>query len=261
MRTLFSLRKRQKVRTTGEAGFTGDVERVDSECVVSAEGFSGDVEREKRGRWFSFPSRGARNHASVSEAGFTLVEMIIAVALFAVVMLIAIGALLSIIDANRKAQALQSVINNLNVALDGMVRTIREGSNYRCGSSSPSNPDCVTSGGTSFYLESHGGSSANPNDDWLYWFAEDERGVGRIYKSEDGTLANGIPITAPEVTIENMTFYVIGARRDTNGDGVTDEFRQPKVMIVIKGTAGAIRSAVTTTFQIQATAVQRVLDI
>src|SRR3989344_2636018 len=240
MRTLFSLRKRQKVNTTGEAGFTGDVERV--ECEQS----------------FAFSSRGA---GKTSEAGFTLVEMIIAVALFAVVMLIAIGALLSIIDANRKAQALQSVINNLNVALDGMVRTIREGSNYRCGSSSPSNPDCVTSGGTSFYLESHGGSSANPNDDWLYWFAEDERGVGRIYKSEDGTLANGIPITAPEVTIENMTFYVIGARRDTNGDGVTDEFRQPKVMIVIKGTAGAIRSAVTTTFQIQATAVQRVLDI
>src|SRR3989338_1985894 len=72
---------------------------------------------------------GIRNTAR----GFTLVEMIVSVALFATVMLVSVGALLSLMGANRKAQALQSVMNNLNVALDGMVRSIRMGSNYHCG--------------------------------------------------------------------------------------------------------------------------------
>ena len=47
--------------------------------------------------------------APTANSGFTLVEMIVAVALFAVVMLISVAALLSLVDANRKAQALQSV--------------------------------------------------------------------------------------------------------------------------------------------------------
>ena len=74
-------------------------------------------------------------HFSVlkSDKGFTLVEMIVAVALFAVVMLISVGTLLALVGANRKAQALQSVINNLNITLDGMVRAIRMGGNFHCG--------------------------------------------------------------------------------------------------------------------------------
>ena len=79
------------------------------------------------------PSAGGRQSNRLkrrlaADSGFTLVEMIVAVALFAVVMLISVAALLALVDANRKAQALQSVMNNLNIALDGMVRSVRMGS-------------------------------------------------------------------------------------------------------------------------------------
>src|ERR1044072_4174389 len=67
------------------------------------------------------------------QRGFTLVEMIVAVGLFAVVMVVCVTALLSLVEANRKAQALQSVMNNLNIAIDGMVRGVRMGSDYHCG--------------------------------------------------------------------------------------------------------------------------------
>ena len=182
---------------------------------------------------------------SAHTRGFTLIEMIVAVGLFAVVSLVAVSALLSLVDANRKAQALQSVINNLNVAVDGMARAIREGSNYRC--DAPNGGDC-TNGGTSFYFEPYSGDSSNPGDDWLYSFHD-----GRLYKSENGSSSGEISITAPEVSIESMVFYVFGS---TRGDSV-----QPKVMIVIKGTAGGEKIKVRTTFHIQSTAVQRVLDI
>lgn len=191
-----------------------------------------------------------------AQAGFTLVELIVAVGLFAIVMVVCVGALLSLVNANRKAQALQSVINNVNIALDGMVRSARMGSGYHgaggdasCGGADYTTPhDCAT-GGTVFAFEPYGNTSAD--QPWVYSFQQDSNGVGRIYKSENG--GTPIAITAPEVSIDDVEFYVVGT---TAGDST-----QPKVVIVIKGTAGVPNSRVRTTFHIQATAVQRLLDL
>ena len=180
-------------------------------------------------------------------------EMIVAVGLFAVVMMVSIGALLSLVEANRRAQALQSVMNNLNVAVDGMVRAIREGSGYYCGGvpSAGDTRDCTEGENMVAFVPFNTGDDPSP---WLYWFDEDENGVGRLYKSEDGTQLGGLPITSPEVSIESVTFYVIGS---TRGSG---DLIQPKVTVVIKGTAGR-KITSRTTFHVQATAVQRVLDL
>jgi prepilin-type N-terminal cleavage/methylation domain-containing protein len=181
------------------------------------------------------------------QSGFTLVEMIVSVGLFAIVMLVSVTALVALVDANRKAQALQSVINNLNIAIDGMSRSIREGSNYRCGSSTGG--DCTAAGGGSIiYFEPYGGNTSQTTDDWLYEFRN-----GRIYKSENGSTGGEVPITAAEVTIDTVQFYVFGSSR-------TDAV-QPKVMMVIKGSAGTTKANVKTTFHVQSTAVQRILDI
>ena len=71
-------------------------------------------------------------------AGFTLVEMIVSLALFSVVAVIAIGALLKVIDANDKAQSIQSAVTNLNFALESMSRDLRTGTDYDCETSVPS---------------------------------------------------------------------------------------------------------------------------
>lgn len=191
--------------------------------------------------------------------GFTLVEMIVAVALFSVVMLVCVGALLSLVTANRKAQALQSVMNNLNVAVDGMVRAIRVGTVYHCGSGSYTVPADCQNGSTVFAFEPYHETSQGPVPPWIYWYATDENGIGRLYKSEDGTAASGVPITSPDVSINSATFYVIGSC-PIFGSSCTDNL-QPKVLIVIKGTAGASNIKTTSTFHIQATAVQRILDL
>lgn len=179
------------------------------------------------------------------QSGFTLIEMIVAVALFGVVMMVSVTALVALVDANRKAQALQSVINNLNIAIDGMSRAIREGSDYRCAGTNGG--DCVN-GDTIFYFEPYGGNPADASDDWVYEFRD-----GRIFKSENGSTAGEVAITASEVTIDSVSFFVFGS---TPGDIV-----QPKVMMVIKGSAGTKKANVKTTFHVQSTAVQRLLDI
>ena len=183
-------------------------------------------------------------------AGFTLVEMIVAIALFAIVMVVCVGALLALVTANRKAQALQSVMNNLNIALDGMARSVRMGNDYDgsvgCANPSAGSHDC-TEGSTMLEFQPFGDTS-DPR--WIYYFNSTTH---RIERSTSGSISGAAPITAPEVSIDEMLFYVVGTQR---GDTV-----QPKVLIVIKGSAGMPGSSTRTTFHLQAAAVQRVLDL
>jgi len=194
------------------------------------------------------------NYALRTNAGFTLVEMIVAVGLFSLVMLVSVGALLALTGANRKAQALQSVMNNLNIALDGMVRSIRMGSDYHCGTGvfigTDNLDDCSTSGGTRFVFKPFDG---DPNQ-WVYLYDTDGTycGTKRICKSVNGG-TDHVALTSPEVTINSMKFYVQGT---TPGDT-----EQPKVVMTVEGIAGAANLKTKTTFSIQATAVQRLLDL
>ena len=211
--------------------------------------------------------KGAMRKLPTPTAGFTLIEMMVAVSLFAVVMTISVGALLALVDANRKAQALQSVMNNLNIALDGMVRNIRMGSTYHCDDANEINKtvlstraDCI-SGGELLAFEAFGNASSDNTDQWVYWFDD-----GRIWKSVDAR-DTALPITAPEVEIDSFAVFVTGAEGTLNDDGDT---HQPKVVFSIQGTAGAEGSAfsvvgtaknIRTTFNIQAVASQRLLDL
>lgn len=79
-----------------------------------------------------FSSNKLRIASESSRRGFTLVEMIVALGIFSIVAVVALGALVKIISANKKAQTLQSSITNLNFALDSMSREMRVSSNYHC---------------------------------------------------------------------------------------------------------------------------------
>ena len=186
------------------------------------------------------------------QKGFTLVEMIVSVALFAIVMLVCVGALLSLVGANRKVHALQSVMDNLNVTLDGMVRAIRMGSNFHCGAGNYQiTRDCAL-GDIIFAFEPFGKKSTDPP--WIYTY---DPSTKRLYKTTNG--GSPVVITAPEITIDSMTFYVVGTSR---GCSISPcDTIQPKVVVVIKGTAPVTNSVARTTFHLQVTAVQRALDL
>ncbi len=68
--------------------------------------------------------------------GFTLVEMIVALMIFSIVAVVALGALVKIISTNKKAQTLQASITNLNFAMESISRELRVGSKYHCVTSS-----------------------------------------------------------------------------------------------------------------------------
>lgn len=181
-----------------------------------------------------------RRQSSVVSRGFTLVELLVAIGVFSIAMLIGVGALLTTVGANHKAQAIQSVMNNLNHAVESVARNIPVGTNYHCGGggilSAPQ--DCVQ-GDTVIALLSHDGRAI------VYEFLNQ-----RLLRSIDGGPA--VAITAPEVVIEEGMFYVRGS---APGD---DE--QPQVLIKIRGYAG-INEKSRSDFALQTTVTQRALDI
>lgn len=189
------------------------------------------------------------------QRGFTLIELTVSVSLFIAVMLVSVGALLALVDANRKARALESVINNLNITIDGMVRAIRMGSRYNCGSAAIPNPengaDCAE-GLSSFSFAPFGSDDDTQAERFVYTFIEPSGGNGGYLMRSEAGGSNPMRVTAPEVSISDMDFYVVGT--------VVRDIVQPKVVIVVKGTAGATPKT-QSTFYIQSTAVQRTLDI
>ena len=64
--------------------------------------------------------------------GFTLIEIIVSLMIFSIVVLVALSALVKIIDANKKAQTLQDSVINLSFTLESMSREMRSGSDYYC---------------------------------------------------------------------------------------------------------------------------------
>jgi hypothetical protein len=103
-----------------------------------------------------------------------------------------------------------------------------------------------------FAFEPYGGNSANAGDQWINAFVPPSGSAsGYIQRSEDSG-ATWLRLTASEVSIDEMKFYVAGA---TKGDYI-----QPKVVLELQGVVGEGTKA-RSAFHIQATAVQRVLDL
>ncbi len=189
--------------------------------------------------------------------------MLVSIALFAIVMVVCVGALLSLVGANKKAQALESVMNNLNISLDDMVRAIREGTNFNgsvgCASNTGGGPDDCTGGTQTFSFAPYGIDTTHSYTPTVYEYVMSgstncttTTGAGGcIMRSENG--GPFYPLTAPEVSVTGMEFYVVGT---ASGDTI-----QPRVIITISGTAGGGSVKTSTTFDLQATALQRALGL
>lgn len=171
----------------------------------------------------------------LTQKGFTLVEMMVSVALFSMVMLAGMAALLTLVNENRKAQALNSVMTDLNFTMESMARTIRTGYNIDCVGAGR---DC-RSGGASISLIDQDGAPI----------------TYRFDPVDDRLERNNNPLTSQNVVIDTdqSNFYVTGAEP---GPGNTE---QPVVRIILTGTAQVGEEVVD--FALQTTVAQRRIDL
>ncbi len=186
--------------------------------------------------------------------GFTLVEMMVSVAIFAIVMTISLGALLAMSESDRKAQTLKSVINNLNFSLDSMSRNIRTGQTYHCDASqSPLTVvrDCASTPASSFAFQPAAGGT------YVYRLETSNASlcgqpagrVGCLVRSTDGG-ATYSAVTSSEVYLNALNIYVTGAESG---------YIQPKVTILISGVV-SVSGTQNSSFNLQTSVTQRLYD-
>ncbi len=180
-----------------------------------------------------------------ASGGFTLMEMIVSIALFSFVMLAATTVLLSVIDANHKAQGLKNTINNLSLSLESIARNLRTGSAYI--GLAPGAP-CPSNG---FKAISY------TNQD----------GLNTIYQITNSAIEisrNGgsfTKMTSPEVLIDRLCFYI-------SGTSLTDTLQdqQPTVLITVGGTVSpnstaGVKLKTRSRFDIETFITQRLPDV
>ena len=179
--------------------------------------------------------------------GFTLIEIMVAMSIFMIVMLMAIGALFVTSNSAKKAKALRTAMDNVNFAMENMSRNLRMGSNFNCtstpvSSSSLNNSmtnDC-SSGNHAIIFTPYEYSQGN-----LAFQLSSSSGSSKTVQKVSST--GTIDLTSPEVNITDLKFFV-------SGSGLGDN-PQPSVFIMMKGEI--IIKNEKTNFAIQTLASQR----
>lgn len=184
------------------------------------------------------------NSSTHKEAGFTLVEVMVSVSLFIVILVASMASILSVFNANQKSKTLRSVMDNLNISMEAMTRSIRFGTNYHCGST----------GTITAPLDCGGGGSNT-----MSFLGVDGNTV--TYSLTGGRITRAINsgattyMTSSDVTINNLAFRVYGSPHFNNG---ADLF-QPEVIIVVGGTVGT-KVVTQSSFTLETTVSQRQFD-
>ncbi len=200
---------------------------------------------------------------SQSQAGFTLVELMVSLSLFIIVVLALVGSLFTVNDASRKVQAMRTVMDNITFAMESMSRNVRTSTDIICGGGGyEAIPNCPIS---EYSLT----STSNQHEAILmkstlgekrlveFRWALGAGGNHEIQKrntpiDDDGLIlyANStgwIALTSPEIDIEKFAVFVEGTDAS---DG------QPHVILKMEGTA-TVQGNTTVPFAIQTYLSQR----
>ncbi len=205
-------------------------------------------------------------------------EMLVASAIFTVVTIVAVGAILTVNDANRKTQAIRAIVDNLNFAMESMSRQLRTGTNYHCvrtGENLTPPPleateqECVPAadGSSAIYFTSAENINDNAQGRTVVYRLEGQGGCPVFTSSSGSTLrsascrgkittwdtkasgglGNYVDMTPPEIDVRDLRFYV-----------QTSAFsQQPRVLITVAGIIILTKEKIETPFNIQTMVTQR----
>lgn len=181
--------------------------------------------------------------------GFTLVEIMVSVAIFSIIIVVGVGSLVSLTNAYLVGQQEKQVHDSLNYVLEMMTREIRLGTSYHVAPA----------------LNGSDQGSVNDNSGTSFGFnASDGRGYvifhllnGVLYRNNynaTGTvLISQNPLTNPdEVVITGIRFSVRGT-----GSYADNDYNQPRVWIQLGASFPQSPQRVTS---VQTLVSQRVLD-
>jgi len=154
--------------------------------------------------------------------GFTLMELLVSVTIFAVVVTIASSIFISTIGSQRKAFGQQNILDSSRFALESMARAIRQS-------------DVISA--TVNTLEIN----------------HPDKGTIQYSLSGGQIMESGGALTADDVTVESLTFLTDGLAGNDN--------EQPRVTIILQVSSKNVKAVEQTSITIQTTITPRNLQI
>ena len=197
----------------------------------------------------------ARNKRKLNR-GFTLIELVVSLGIFSVVVVAAVGMMISIFAAQAKAIAIKNVFDNARFSLELMTREIRTGDNIHLTIIPP--PGCPRNG-----LEFTSYNRIGAAQERFYYYT-DSHGDGKfdtlmrvampIAGSVNCSIAAPQQFTSPEVVVDKVYISAQGLTM-----GPTDG--QPRLTLGLTMHASNPRFGQETSITVQTTVVQRIRDI
>ena len=194
---------------------------------------------------------------SGKSGGYTIIETMISIALFIIIVMVGMEALLNANLLNNKSQNMRSIMDNMSFVMEDVSRNLRTGYDFYClsGSDTVPAPGATKSGSNCWgiaFEPSTGGS------EWVYEVVSqvvNTNTTSYIRKSTDGG-ATWVQLTPNQISINTTLsgFTVIGAEPPSQNDT-----GQPFVTIRMIGQMQY--QNVNTPFYLQTSVSQRQIDI
>ncbi len=183
-------------------------------------------------------------------SGFTLIEMLVSLSLLSVVIIVALGLLMTVNANVRQSRAQRRVMDNVSFAVEHMSRSVAYGRNFSCFPGGIPTSCNYNAGGTQ-YLTFQGTYLGNPET--ISYERRINSATGRGYISRVIGPGNPVPLTDEKIDIQELTFYVYHA------EPFSVDPEQPRITVAIRGVSHA--SKTPQPFFIQTTLSQRDLKL
>ena len=158
--------------------------------------------------------------------GFSLVEMLVSVALFSVIMVIAVGIIVTVLNTNKHVRSTSIAMGNIDAVMEKIFREASVGSYYHCGTGGnidkAFNCPVGTLFLTGFAFEGVGGDKDSKDDQIIYRLNSTE---SALEVSRDGGTSFE-RLTDKNIIIDNFNVNVMGNSSNT---------KQPAVFIGMRG--------------------------
>ena len=198
--------------------------------------------------------------------GFSLLEMLVALAVFSIAIFISTGMLLTLSQAQEHATAFQNLQDNMRFALDSMSKSVLVGKNYRCFAAPLSDPpgfsiadansngdldgleiadNCNFGSGVSTFAYQSFPTTGYPLGRLIVY----QMSGAKIMRSVNN--GNFIAVTDPLLQVDRLMFYATGV-------AANDQY-QPKVTILIHAFL-PVRAGNTIDLNLETTVSQRRID-
>lgn len=196
--------------------------------------------------------------------GFTLIELLVTMAIFITIITIATGALFSAQAINVKLEQTQVILDEVNLAMEVMVRDVRYGTTFYCTTSLPgtipaNRQSCGSEGGSVLLFRPAvqlTGSTDHIYDRVAYYVTN-----GVLFKSEYpyGGTSRTLQMTSSSVSVSKLNFFDRGVYSASGAGG--NDLNQPLITVVLAGATVPLKPNVPpVSFSVQTSASSREID-